>query len=105
MPDDASGLKVVWFDGHREPKMPPDPRFPNGIDMDLSMAGPARDTYEMGAPKTCTTAVPYPAKRVGYYIITCELCDQRIVVTTAGRPDDPRSVKIKCKPIPKKETL
>ena len=93
--DGATGLKVVWFDGHREPKMRPCPRFPNGIDMDLSM----------GARKTCATTVPYPAKRVGYYVITCELCDQRIVVTTAGRPDDPRSVKIACKPIPKSETL
>lgn len=42
------------------------------------------------------TALPYPARRCGQYVVKCDVCDQIIVVTTAGRPDDPRSLKMAC---------
>lgn len=70
----------------REPQCAPDPRYPTGKDLDASR----------GEPDTCTTALPYPAKRCGIYVIRCVACSFSVGVTTAGRPDDPRSVKIPC---------
>jgi len=80
-------MKVEWHDAGREPQCAPNPAYPSGIDVDCSD----------GAEATCTSALPYPAKRCGQFSVYCETCGQFIVVTTAGRPDDPRSVKIACK--------
>ena len=80
-------MKIIWIDGGREPLLKPDPRYPDGIDLDLSK----------GARLVCDIRLPYPAKRCGLYFIKCETCCQNFVVTTAGRPDDPRSVKVACK--------
>jgi hypothetical protein len=82
-------LKVTWVDDHREPKHPPDPRYPDGVDLDMSLK----------AIDTCVTPLPYPARRCGQYVIACDICRQRILVTTAGRPDDPRSIKVACRDI------
>ena len=82
-----SQFKITWVDAGREPQVKPDPRFPNGIDIDMS-----RDQEE-----ACTTGLPYPARRCGHFVIECERCHTRVVLTTAGRPDDPRSVRIACK--------
>jgi hypothetical protein len=76
---------IDWVDLHREPQEPPNPHYLNGIDLDCSTGKPF-----------CQIALPYPAKRCGFYEITCE-CGVRIAVTTAGRADDPRSVKIACR--------
>ncbi len=81
-----SDFTIQWLDGGREPQCAPDPRFPEGRDLDVSA----------GAAKTCETALPYPAKRCGAYLVVCRRCAYRVGVTTAGRPDDPRSVKIAC---------
>jgi hypothetical protein len=80
-------MKIEWIDGEREPKVAPNPAYPNGKDMDMSE----------GAAKSCYTELPYPAKRCGVYVVECETCGLRVGVTTAGRPDDPRSLKIACK--------
>lgn len=80
-------LSVEWLDGRREPRNPPDPRYPEGIDLNYSIAN----------WPSCRTDLPYPAKRIGDYVITCSRCGLRAVVTTAGRADDPRSVRLKCK--------
>jgi len=76
--------KVEWIDGGREPRCEPNPNFPEGRDI------------RIGADTSCIVALPYPAKRCGVYIITCEACGVKTGVTTAGRPDDPRSVEIPC---------
>lgn len=82
-------LKVItWVDGEREPQCAPNPAYPKGIDVDMSY----------GAAQTCYTELPYPARRCGAYHIECGKCGQRIAVTTAGRPDDPRSLKVGCLP-------
>jgi hypothetical protein len=81
---------IRWVDGKRDPKNPPDPDYPNGIDLDLSD----------GSPNTCSSPLPYPAARCGYYLINCLLCGQNTVATTAGRIDDPRSLKMACKERP-----
>lgn len=81
---------VTWIDHHREPVYKPDPRYPDGIDLDL--------TVRLGASGgSCKVALPYPTPRCGLYLIVCSVCGLRVGVTTAGRPDDPRSVLIPCK--------
>jgi hypothetical protein len=80
-------LKVRWIDGQREPQCPPDPRYPKGIDIDMSK----------GIAKTCSADLPYPAKRCGVYVVTCQTCGLHTVVSTAGRCDDPRSIRVACR--------
>ena len=86
MADATTWFEVTWFDGGREPQCPPDPRFPNGVDIDG--AG--------GRHPACRVALPYPARRCGQYLIRCSLCGLTAAITTAGRPDDPRSVTVPC---------
>jgi len=79
-------FKVEWIDSGREPRCTPNPAYPDGIDVDASF----------GASASCMKTLPYPAKRCGIYIVECEVCGVRIGITTAGRMDDPRSLKIAC---------
>lgn len=83
----TDALTVTWIDRKRDPINPPNPAYPNGVDLDISK----------GAARTCKTDLPYPAKRCGLYVIACEVCGLSVGVTTAGRPDDPRSVVVPCK--------
>jgi hypothetical protein len=82
-----TNLKVEWIDGNREPRCEPDPKYPKGIDLDVTQ----------GQTTFCETNLPYPARRCGYFVVTCSLCELGVAITTAGRPDDPRSVKIPCR--------
>jgi len=84
---DAKNLTVEWIDRGTEPRSAPDPNFPAGVDLDLTR----------GETKTCQTALPYPARRCGYFLVSCSECGFQGLVTTAGRADDPRSIKIACK--------
>lgn len=79
-------LKVTWVDRGREPKCGPDPAFPTGKDLDV--AGEA--------PRSCSTTLPYPAKRCGVYLVECLTCHLSVAISTAGRPDDPRSIRVPC---------
>lgn len=81
-------LKAEGFWTGRPPTQPPNPDYPNGVSVDFARAGDA---------KTCTTALVCPAPSRGYWLITCEACDYRSVVTAAGRPDDPCRVTVPCK--------
>jgi hypothetical protein len=78
--------KVEWIDKGLEPQCAPNPAYPEGIDLDVSQ----------GAARTCRVPLPYPAKRIGDYRVTCERCGIRVACMTAGRPDDPRSITIGC---------
>jgi hypothetical protein len=80
---------IVWLDSGREPQCPPNPDYPNGIDVPSPRHGEA-------GFKFCTVTLPYPAKRCGSYVIECTKCGFRVGITTAGRPDDPRSVELEC---------
>jgi hypothetical protein len=84
----AEQFRIIWRDSGREPQCPPDPRYPDGIDVDTVLPG----------AEACTATLPYPARRCGAYIVTCAVCGLRVGVTTAGRPDDPRSLRIACLP-------
>lgn len=83
-------FKIDWIDRGREPQCPPNPAFPNGVDADCTL----------GLTDGCTVKLPYPAERCGYYYVECCKCKTNAIITTAGRPDDPRSVKLPCKEIP-----
>jgi hypothetical protein len=80
-------LTVQWFDHHREPQCAPDPAYPNGIDIDCAD----------GAAAVCSVALAYPAPRCGVYLVKCGTCRQSVLVTAAGRPDDPRSLTLACR--------
>lgn len=81
------GLDIEWVDLGREPECAPNPAFPDGIDVDISSED---------AP-ACFTELPHPAKRCGFYKVTCGGCGLSVIVTTAGRSDDPRSLRVTCK--------
>jgi hypothetical protein len=77
---------VTWSGGGDEPRVPPNPAFPNGRDVDFT------GTDGGG----CLVQLPYPAKGCGTYRIVCDECRADYGVTTTGRSDDPRSVKLPC---------
>jgi hypothetical protein len=79
---------VRWFDARQEPRCAPNPAYPDGIDLDCSG----------GAEVTCLVKLPYPAKRIGLYVVNCDVCNMNAACTTAGRPDDPRSIRLRCNP-------
>jgi hypothetical protein len=79
-------FRVTWLDKGYEPRKPPNPDYPNGMDVDMSS----------GSSVTCSTDLPYPAKRCGLFSIECLICGMKVLLTTAGRIDDPRSVTVKC---------
>lgn len=78
---------IEWIDHGREPRVAPDPHYPDGIDLDMAN----------GKTPSCSVALPYPAARCGLYVVKCRFCFIRVACTTAGRPDDPRSIRIACK--------
>jgi hypothetical protein len=78
-------FKIKWHDSGREPQCEPDPDYPSGKDVDGSFGLPS-----------CETPLPYPARRCGHYVVRCRLCGYSVAITTAGRPDDPRSLRMPC---------
>jgi hypothetical protein len=80
-------IDVRWIGRGFDPKGQSNPDYPDGADIDLTN----------GAPRACQAALPYPAKRVGYYLVSCDVFGFRGIVTTAGRRDDPRSVSLPAK--------
>jgi hypothetical protein len=78
---------IEWHDSGQEPREQPNPDYPEGIDLDVTG----------GITPACLVSLPYPARRIGHYRIECEYCGLRVACTTAGRPDDPRSIKMACK--------
>lgn len=81
-------FNIQWADGFREPQCAPNPSFPDGIDL----------PNPFPQQQACKAELPYPAKRCGTYIVECRLCGFVLGITTAGRPDDPRSCMVPCKP-------
>lgn len=78
-------FKVKWIDCGREPRCAPNPAYPDGIDIDVS-----------DGKVCCSQTLPYPAPRCGLYFVECKQCGANAMITTAGRRDDPRSVKLPC---------
>lgn len=82
-------MTVEWHDAGREPRVAPNPDYPDGIDVIATI----------GDEPACYTALPYPARRIGNYEVKCLICGLTVRVTTAGRPDDPRSLTVACRQI------
>jgi len=80
-------LDVEWIDGGREPQCAADPNYPNGVVIDITKGG----------TPFCETALsPYPTPRCGWFFVRCRGCGQTALITTAGRVDDPRRVRLPC---------
>ena len=82
-----SNLHVTWHGLGRVAQCPPNPAYPVGIDVD----GAA------GVQPACQVDLPYPAPCVGRHLVVCRVCMVAAVITAAGRPDDPRTVRVACK--------
>jgi hypothetical protein len=80
--------EVKWVRRGGPPQSPPNPEYPNGIDLDP------------GERPACKVELPYPTQSfIGIYFVSCNLCKTTSAITTAGRPDDPKSVMLPCKAI------
>lgn len=84
-------FNIKWVDGGREPQVKPNPAYPTGKDVGEEFV------KAFGIEGTCKADLPYPAKRCGHYEVECLICGTRVGCTTAGRPDDPRSIRFPCK--------
>lgn len=76
-----------WHDLETEATQLANPDFLNGMNIDASE----------GALLSCFLKLPYPAPRVGQFHIGCKACGLTALVTTAGRLDDPVSIRLKCR--------
>jgi hypothetical protein len=79
--------QLVWFDTGLEPREAPDLRYPRGVELDVTN----------GKRPACLVELPYPALRLGAYVVMCDFCGMKVGCATAGRADDPRSIRIPCK--------
>lgn len=73
--------------GRGKAQCPSDPDYPNGKRIDVG-----------GEPK-CEVSLPYPAPECGHFLVTCKTCPASLVITAAGRRDDPVSVTVPCRVI------
>lgn len=82
---ESDALSVTWLSHNRPPRCASNPAYPNGMDVNIS---PDVDG--------CWVDLPFPAEGCGVWLIVCPICDHHVGVTAAGRPDDPRRVRIPC---------
>lgn len=80
-------ISVQFLSHNRKAQCASNPFYPDGIDVDLSH----------GAEFTCVAELPYPAECCGILVAKCRACGANGAITTAGRRDDPRSVRLACK--------
>lgn len=80
-------IAVEFLSHHRKAQVAPNPKYPDGVDVDLSIRGKA----------ACLADLPYPAECCGVLLVRCTKCGASAAITTAGRTDDPRTVKLACK--------
>jgi hypothetical protein len=80
-----SQIEVSWLSRHRKANVAPNPKYPNGLDIDS------------GQRPACKVELSYPAECVGMYYVECLDCKANMIITAAGRPDDPKSVMLPCR--------
>lgn len=78
-------ITITWLSRNRKAQVPPNPNYPDGIDIDS------------GRRPACRVELPYPAECVGLHYVACNDCKSNMMITAAGRPDDPKSVMLPCK--------
>ena len=84
-----SAITVTFHGAGRKAQFPPDPAYPEGRHLNIDGAA--------SAGRTCLVDLPYPAEECGLFIVRCEACGFSAAITAAGRPDDPRTVRLPCK--------
>lgn len=77
---EENGIKRTWA------KYPPTPGFENGGDLDFAKDGAS----------WCVTALSVWPGRLGTLHVRCQHCDVTVDLTTAGRADDPKLVRLPC---------
>jgi hypothetical protein len=78
-------IEISWLSRHRKAQTAADPNHPNGRDIDG------------GQRPACKVELQYPAECVGLYYVECLDCKSNMLITTAGRPDDPKTVMLPCR--------
>jgi hypothetical protein len=78
-------VTVLHPSGRGKAQCPPDPAYPDGMHLDMSMG-----------KKSCLVNLPYPAPECGCWTVHCGECGLTVAATAAGRPDDPRTLKVAC---------
>jgi hypothetical protein len=81
-----SDIQIEFLSHHRKAKNAPNPKYPDGVNLDLTN----------GAKVACFADLPYPAQCCGILFVRCRKCGANAAITTAGRLDDPRTVKLAC---------
>jgi len=79
-------ISVRWFKRGGKARCPANPAYPDGVVVDMTE----------GQARQCPVPLPYPAKEVGTWYVTCNTCGVKAAVTAAGRADDPREVRLPC---------
>jgi hypothetical protein len=79
--------EVTWHGSGKGARMPSDPRYPAGTVVDRGGV----------LQRKCKVRLRYPAPEVGFHEIVCLKCRNRVLVTAAGRRDDPHTVMVPCK--------
>jgi hypothetical protein len=82
----SGSFKITWAPNGKTATCKANPAYPEGVDLDP----------EPKVAIACSTALPYPAPACGTHIVECLICGLRVAVTAAGRPDDPRSLRLPC---------
>lgn len=86
-PPQLGKFNIKWADFGYLPTQPANPAYPTGIDLDVA-----------GVTEfACYTRLPYQLPRCGQIVLDCLICGLHAVITNAGRPDDPRSIRLPCK--------
>jgi hypothetical protein len=79
--------EVVFISAKRgKAKCQPDPNFPNGMIAEARIPGLAH----------CYVKIPYPSPEIGWVHIRCKECDVTMLLTVAGRADDPVAAAVTC---------
>jgi hypothetical protein len=81
-------LHALFLSAGRPAQQPPNPDHPLGTVVDATA----------GRRPSCALSLQYPAPSVGQWLIRCDVCRISAIVTAAGRPDDPHTVRLRCKP-------
>lgn len=77
---------IKFLSHGRKAECPPDPKYPNGMVVDVAR----------GKKQSCAVDLPYPAECIGAWIMKCKTCGRSVAITAAGRPDDPKAVVVDC---------
>jgi hypothetical protein len=85
MPD----ISIRWVKRGDKARSPANPAYPAGVVVDVTN----------GQKPFCTMPLLYPARCVGTWFLTCNICGLTAAVTAAGRADDPREVRLACKAV------